>query len=1097
MTSRWRRSARALGALIVLLSVVAGVPSLLTVWDLVPHALPSVYEVRQALTARDDGQLVRAVLVAGAWVCWAVFTAATAAEIVGAVSARSVRPLPGLRVFQQPAAALVAAIALGLALAPAGVALYASGTPVDRPPLPAVSAAEVGVHSSALPEHRSSTPASSLASDEDQLVHPIYVVQRRDTLWALADRHLGDPLRYAEIVELNPGVVGHDNRIATGAALVMPVDAVELPVAVSGAPPEVPAPSTDVIVEPGDTLWGISAEATGDGRAWGAVWAANQGRVETGGEVFDDPDLIRPGWSLTVPVAAGAVVSTAPVPPVPAPSVVPAPSPEPVPPVEPAPPAQPTVIAAPVTQGPSNPTSTSSASGTAPTPGAADSASSALPAATALTGTLLAGVSLLALMRYRRQQFRRRRPGQVIGNTPVRLIPVERAMVMTGTVDVSWLDRALRSLGQNIAPLKGGSLPDVLAVCLSDDVLTLVLGEPMPQAPVPWTVDDSGARWSIHRDDPLAYDESQRGRAVAPFPTLASIGYTDRGEQWLIDLERVGLLRISGDADRGADLLRFLAAELAHNTWSEMLRVTAVGVGPELATLNPDRLACTEDVDAAIGDVIRRQAAVLKDVDASETDVLDGRLHDVGTDAWAPHVLLLGPDTGGGRQFSQPLTKLRRGALRTGVAVVLVDRGDVVTDVEWQMDIDSSGRLRVPLLGLDLQAHQLSKQEAGPLAQVLCLAAGEAGEAAHSVPADREEDGVTGAIGRATGGRMAGDASPLGTGAVAEAPSSSVLPVSCETYPVLAATTERDLQSLPPAAEGGVRLRAERLDPDLDRDLEDWVAQDSPRPKISLLGSVRVSAQGKLPERNPRRQFYTEVAVYLATRPDGVTSERFATSIWPNEPDVVGKTKVRQAISVVRTWMGADPQTGADYLPSGLTAAAAGRYRVIGALIDADLFRRLQSRGLAHGRDGIADLETALGLVNGRPFDLPTPRTSNAGGYSWLVDADSRLDHEYAAMIVDVAHTVATHHLEGGDARRAADAAKVALRSGTFEDVPLLDLVAACDLLGNKAEADSYVARILANHDAEVEEDLPPRTAAILHRRERQGTTNNPRQHFS
>ena len=49
----------------------------------------------------------------------------------------------------------------------------------------------------------------------------------------------------------------------------------------------------------------------------------------------------------------------------------------------------------------------------------------------------------------------------------------------------------------------------------------------------------------------------------------------------------------------------------------------------------------------------------------------------------------------------------------------------------------------------------------------------------------------------------------------------------------------------------------------------------------------------------------------------------------------------------------------------------------------------------------------------------------------------------------------------------------------------MLDLVAASDAQGNRAEADAYVARILANHDAEVEEDLPPRTADILFRRDR------------
>ena len=197
-------------------------------------------------------------------------------------------------------------------------------------------------------------------------------------------------------------------------------------------------------------------------------------------------------------------------------------------------------------------------------------------------------------------------------------------------------------------------------------------------------------------------------------------------------------------------------------------------------------------------------------------------------------------------------------------------------------------------------------------------------------------------------------------------------------------------------------------------DLADWADPSCARPKLTLLGPVEVRAQGSLPERNPRRQFYTEIVAYLATRPSGVTSERYATAIWPNEPDVVGKTKVRQSISVVRAWLGRHPDTGADYLPSGLTAAAAGRYRIDGILIDAELFRRLRVRGQARGADGIGDLCAALGLVTGRPFDLPAPRTGAAGGYSWLVDDNARLDHEYAAMIVDVAHTVATHYLAVG-----------------------------------------------------------------------------------
>jgi len=110
------------------------------------------------------------------------------------------------------------------------------------------------------------------------------------------------------------------------------------------------------------------------------------------------------------------------------------------------------------------------------------------------------------------------------------------------------------------------------------------------------------------------------------------------------------------------------------------------------------------------------------------------------------------------------------------------------------------------------------------------------------------------------------------------------------------------------------------------------------------------------------------------------------------------------------------------------------------------------------------------------PFDRQRP-----GGYGWLVDP--ALDHDYGAPIVDVAHLVATHHLAAGEPEPAAAAAQVALLAGSSADSALLNLVAAHEALGNTAEADACVKRIMANHDADVEEDLPPRTAAILRRR--------------
>jgi hypothetical protein len=113
---------------------------------------------------------------------------------------------------------------------------------------------------------------------------------------------------------------------------------------------------------------------------------------------------------------------------------------------------------------------------------------------------------------------------------------------------------------------------------------------------------------------------------------------------------------------------------------------------------------------------------------------------------------------------------------------------------------------------------------------------------------------------------------------------------------------------------------------------------------------------------------------------------------------------------------------------------------------------------------------------------IPAPRPGAPGGYLWLTEANHRLDQEYAAMIVDTAHTVASHHFGAGQPDQAARAAQIALRAGSYEDTPLLDLVRACLDQHKQAEAEAYVAQIMSNHDADVEEDLPPRTVEILDR---------------
>lgn len=54
------------------------------------------------------------------------------------------------------------------------------------------------------------------------------------------------------------------------------------------------AESEFLLVEEGDTLWGISERAYGDGSRYTEIFAANR-------EVIEDPDLIFPGQKIRIP----------------------------------------------------------------------------------------------------------------------------------------------------------------------------------------------------------------------------------------------------------------------------------------------------------------------------------------------------------------------------------------------------------------------------------------------------------------------------------------------------------------------------------------------------------------------------------------------------------------------------------------------------------------------------------------------------------------------------------------------------------------------------------------------------------------------------
>ncbi|HVK20008.1 MAG TPA: transcriptional regulator [Actinokineospora sp.] len=92
--------------------------------------------------------------------------------------------------------------------------------------------------------------------------------------------------------------------------------AIQLPHA---APPadQVAAPGTAVVLPPSsgvyDSLWRIAQRELGDGTRWPEIWELNRGHTQTDGRIFRDPNHIRPGWTLRLPIPQAVPQASDPV----------------------------------------------------------------------------------------------------------------------------------------------------------------------------------------------------------------------------------------------------------------------------------------------------------------------------------------------------------------------------------------------------------------------------------------------------------------------------------------------------------------------------------------------------------------------------------------------------------------------------------------------------------------------------------------------------------------------------------------------------------------------------------------------------------------
>ncbi len=1058
-----RRLFAALASLVALAAMLVGLP--VALWVLgrqwLPDHIPSIEEISTVLGRPDDGSLFAGALVLigfGVWVCLLVSFLVEVPSQLGWLR-RTVRMPRGLGWSQQVAGGLLAVVlSVGISQVAAASTAPAAAQMQMTSSASSFTAGPPYTQPLAAPSSLHPAPAAAAAAPASAAV--TYTVVHGDTLWEIAETTLGDGIRYTEILDLNRGVVQADGGSLTDAGdinqgwvLMLPADATAVPL--SG--------SAQVVVESGDTLSGIAADE--DLPSWQPIFEVNAGEVQPGGGVFTDPDLIFPGQVLDLP--ATAAEPAPPAEPIPAP---PPPNTDPVPPApppveEPVPDPQPVPVEQPeLGQDQSRANDGESQDAGA----AADSSSPDLVTVLAGSGALLAAGVGTAFLVYRRRRYSRRGPGRTLAATPSALVPVETAVLAaarSGEAAFTALDLALRSLAVAVGQDLVAQLPDVVAARIDGNRLDLRLHTlSVLNPPAPWTVDETGWWWSLDLGSQSSVDPVLARGRLAPYPALVSVGH-DADGRWLLDLERIGTLRLGGPARRCEDFSRHLVAELAVNSWSDLNYVTMAGFGAELVDLHPARLSVVEDLAGAAAGLQDRLEDNAEVSARHGVSVLNGRLRVIAGDSWMPEILVVAPNVAVGGDAVNALSTAVDGQ-RNAVALVLGGQGATAGD-GWQVSLTDDGRLLIPELDLTLQAPQLTAEQGADIAALVAFER-DASDAPMPAAAGRAawqtySDQAGALVPEVTLPREAEPAEPT-RGPWTPAVPGSVLPQPTDTYVQASAATVEDVEALAPATSTELRDRVEDDLEQLDQDLADWWNPDCQRPRLSLLGPVSVRAHGdtKAVAASGHRRVYEEVIAYLATRPNGAVTDQIAVALRPNADDPTNaRANVYRTCNGARKWLGKDPDTGEDYLRS----ARSGPYTISDRLlVDADLFCQLHTRAGVRGGDGVADLRAALDLVTGPPFD------QRSAGYEWL----EGLDHHYTAMICDVAHLVVTAALPDEDTDIARTAVLAALR-GAPQDVKILvDAAWVAFQDGSEAEAEAYVGRIVEACGVEVEEDLDP-----------------------
>ena len=696
---------RGLASAGVLACLLIGLPILLATgvgWPL-PREVPSSAEALAAIKAGAvSSSFVLKMLSLILWVLWFQMMASMGVELWAHSHGRVVPRVVFIPRFMQRLSARImgTALVITFSLQHPGMAVtenqeLLAPTTIEMEIDAVWDAAVDSPESSASATGPSATASIGEAIAPEPLVH---TVERRDSLRMLAERYLGDANRWTEVFVLNQGqaqavggVLSNPARLQPGWELVLPADARVPDAAKSAVSNTVLDPSqetndgetgrggTAVVVQSGDTLWGLAAQHLQDPEKWVDIFNANRDTIQ-------DPSQLTPGWQLQLPTSEVKDETSLFIdPPAPdakgeAPDAAHA-SPNPVV-IAPVVPAQ-DVPAPPASQGSSH----------------------------AQTMVFIGGLGVFAsslgwlLARLRRIQRRRfpndRKPESLSSEA----IQVGRQLPRASDPEQAhFLDASLRVMSSRVSDTAN---PQIVGASLSPTSVSILLNAPCA-APSGFTASIDGLAWELSRKESMKPLLSEADGVPAPLPTLVTVGQRD-GDEFLLNLEHCLSLNLDGDLTAIKGLCAAMAAQLASSHLADDLTVLCVGFGQGLSVF--DRVEHAPDVAAAIEQVAQHQRqnrALL----GNHPPSIETRIGHRG-DYWRPTVVLA-PDE---------LTNDEAARLLDVCAMSVCIVGHGLEGANWSGRFDEHGLLLEPI-GFRIQPYGLSHSTVAGIAELVSAVKG-------------------------------------------------------------------------------------------------------------------------------------------------------------------------------------------------------------------------------------------------------------------------------------------------------------------------------------------------------------------------------------